>query len=377
MSHLNYRTGRIRLVTPTGFLLSALFLLLAILSPSGPARAVDQGLEAPSVVLVSNEGRELRISLLTDEARLLALVPGADRAGLVTQVQDAWPRLSGQFLVEDGHGRDVALTLLGLETGAEPGLGLARPVRLELGGTLPEGRVQYRIDWAESLGPLVVQQAPTGSAARHAAFVLPGQAAPLLAGEGGVIRPALVVALSHVPEGFGLILSWPPVYLVFLLVLLLGNLAPGRQARLLAVYALGHSLVLVWIFGIPALFPLPLAALDGYMPVLVAVSTVLIAASMLIRMPLRGLRSALVLLCGGLHGIGFALALQAEPLPVRNAFSAVLGTSLGLFLAEVWAALVVFVLAGHWMDEETRLPARLRLPVAAGLSIMAAVLAFA
>lgn len=198
--------------------------------------------------------------------------------------------------------------------------------------------------WGAALA--LVLCAPAGMA-RAAAT-----AEPLAAGDPGTPSAAMTF-LTSIPAGAGLILAQGAALLCCLLAIAALSLRGDRQAWQVAGFAAVHNAVL-WL----ALLPEP-GALAGWVgPVALALATLAVALSNMLRPGLDLWRALLLGVVGAVQGLGLAQTATAAGLPsAPHPVAALAGLSLGLMLAEALVLMLLYLGLGHWV---TRRPVLLR-----------------
>ncbi len=161
-----------------------------------------------------------------------------------------------------------------------------------------------------------------------------------------IARSPIQTLLLYIKLGMEHILPLGLDHLLFVLALLLSTYHLPRLLLYISIFTLAHSITLILSYA-------NIITIGGpWIEVLIALSIVFVAVENIFLKNISAMwRVVIIFLFGLLHGMGFAGALRDLNVPDEYFFTGLLGFNLGVEIAQVGFALVVFTALAYWMKK--------------------------
>ena len=307
------------------------------------AEALVAGIDLDGLTDTNNSGQ----SATYDELREL---PPEE---LGQRMSEDWPVISeGLTLTTDDQ--PVPLALTSVEVSEIGDVELARPTRVILNGTLPEGAQTVQLHWPDGHGTIALRQ--TGVENGYADYLEGGtKSAPIDIG-GGQAQSALQAFGSYIPVGFDHILPKGLDHILFVLGLffLTPMLAPLLWQ--ISAFTVAHTVTLaLGALGLVSISP-------AIVEPLIALSIAFVAIENIFSTNLHRWRPVVVFAFGLLHGLGFASVLQEFGLPQAQFIPALIGFNVGVELGQLTVIALAFIAVGAWFGRKSWYRAAISVP---------------
>jgi hypothetical protein len=176
-------------------------------------------------------------------------------------------------------------------------------------------------------------------------------------------RSPLATAALYIRLGVEHILPMGADHLLFVLAILLSTARLGALLLQISLFTLAHSITLILsVAGV-------ITPAGAWVEVAIALTIAFVGIENIALRKLSAWRPLLVFCFGLLHGLGFAGALRELGIPDGHFFAALVGFNLGVEIAQLGFALVVFLLLWKFMGKAWyRL--RLVLPLSVGIALL-------
>ncbi|WP_136635641.1 HupE/UreJ family protein [Pseudooceanicola onchidii] len=275
---------------------------------------------------------------------------------LADRIRADWDRISDGIVLRLDDD-PVPMALESVDVSEIGSVDQARPTRIVLTGTAPDGATAATLSWPEGHGALALRL--VGVENGYAGYLSGGETSEPIVLAGEQAQSGWQAFVSYIPVGFDHILPKGLDHILFVLGLFFLSPKMGPLLWQVSAFTLAHTVTLAlgalgWV-NVPGSIVEPL----------IAASIAFIAIENIFSTNLHRWRPVVVFGFGLLHGLGFASVLQDFGLPQAQFIPALIGFNVGVELGQLTVIALAFLAVGAWFGQKAWYRRAIAIPASA------------